>query len=150
MLLRCQCFLSGVTRQCYKNAVRSDKTVVSVAALSLQKPVRPGDVIYRYAPRMPSASPRPCVVVSRNGRLARLVPCSSKNWSPFANPWVHLKDAEISFLTLDQDFTVDARAFERAGFRVSKRIFEVCIAAVRNQARSGCKVLIPVKSCLLG
>jgi len=74
----------------------------------------------------------------------------NKNWSPFANPWVHLKDAEVSFLPLDQDFTVDPRAFGRATFRVSKRVFEVCIAAVRNLARSGGKVLIPVKSCLLG
>ena len=135
MLLRCQYFLSGVTRQCYKNAVRSDQTVVSVAALSLQKPVRPGDVVYRYVPEMPSASPRPCVVVSRNGRLARLVPCSSKNWSPFANPWIHLKDGEVSFLILDQEFTVEVRACGRAAFRVSRRVFEVCISALNAELR---------------
>lgn len=93
---------------------------------SSETPVKPGDVVYRHVPEMPSANPRPCVVVTRNGHRARLVPCSSRNWNPSYNPWIHLKDGGVSFLILDHAFTVEVKDCEAARFCLSQRAFATC------------------------
>ena len=126
--------MSALTRHVYihKCLVTPDSQMSRFC--SSQTPVRPGDVVYRHVPEMPSANPRPCVVVTRNGHRARLVPCSSRNWNPSCNPWIHLKDGGVSFLILDRVFTVEVKECGAPKFCLSQRAFSTCFESLKWQS----------------